>query len=70
MTGDSTSYGEGTKTIAATLTMDDGTTWSVAPFNTDISVIDCYPTFDWLDTANATEVTIMSSQSITVAISS
>ena len=50
--------------------MDDGTTWSVAPFSDDLSVIDCYPTFDWLDTANATEVTIMSSQSVTVAISS
>ena len=70
MTGDSTSYGAGTKTVTATLTMDDETTWSVAPFSNDVSVIDCYPTFDWLDTANATEVSIMSSESTSVAISS
>ena len=50
--------------------MEDGSTWTVDPFSSDLSVIDCYPTFDWLDTANATEVTIMSSESMTVSISS
>ena len=64
MTGDSTSYGEGTKTITATLTMDDDdqTTWSVEPFGTDISVYDCYPELDWLDTANLTSISVLDSQ--------
>ena len=63
MNGDSTSSGAGTKTITATLTMDDDdqTTWSVEPFNSDITVIDCYPELDWLDTANLTSISVLDS---------
>lgn len=49
---------------------DDSSSQYTLDFIIQMDVIDCTPDFSWLDTANATSMTILSSQSVTVAISS
>ena len=72
MSGDSDSDGATTLDISAVLTMSDDSSsnYTVNFFSTSIQVLNCTPSFEWLDTANATEFTILSAQSVTVTISS
>ena len=63
MSGDSDPDGAITQVVFAALTMSDenSTTWSVEYFDSQITVIDCFPDISWFDTSNYTSIAVLDS---------
>ena len=63
MSGDSDPDGAITQDVFAALTMSDenSTTWSVEYFDSQITVIDCFPDISWFDTSNYTSIAVLDS---------
>ena len=57
--------------VTATLTMNDtnSSAWEVELFDSQVTVLDCFPDVSWLDSANATSIAVLDSPGfITVSI--